>query len=331
MKAMLLEKPQNIGKNPLALLENEDPLPGPDELLLRTLACALCRTDLQLIEGDIIPRHLPIVPGHQIVGVVEKMGTAANGWKVGDKAGVGWLAGTCGKCEFCKAGKENLCADASFTGWDRDGGYAQKTTVRADFALHLPKSSKATDLAPLLCGGVIGYRALKRCGIKPGGKLGLYGYGASASLTIQVARYWGCEIYVCTRSKKEQQQALDAGAKWARNYDNKPPVSLDAVITFTPTGDVIPKALSSVKRGGIVAINAIHLDRVPEFSYDLLWWERELRSVANATRKDAQEFLDLASNIQIQTEIETFPLESANEALLKLSLGSLNKTAVLVP
>jgi alcohol dehydrogenase, propanol-preferring len=325
---MVLEKPAPIGEKPLKLTERDVPRPAAGELLVRVAACGVCRTDLQICEGEVTPRKLPIVPGHQIVGRVEAVGDGVSGWQARDRAGIGWLAGSCGHCEFCRSGRENLCNEAQFTGWDRDGGYAEYATLRADFALRLPDGFGDLQAAPLLCGGVIGYRSLKRSGIKPGGKLGLYGFGASALLTIQVALHWGCEVYVCTRSAREQERARRLGAKWTGTYDEMPPALLDAAITFAPAGYVVVAALRAVNRGGTVAINAIHLDRVPEMPYELLWWERNLSSVANYTREDAREFLDLAAKIPIQTETDLFDLEDANEALLRLSEGKIAGAAV---
>jgi propanol-preferring alcohol dehydrogenase len=253
------------------------------------------------------------------------------GWSAGDSAGVAWLAGACGECAFCKSGRENLCLEARFTGWDRDGGYAQYLTVRADFAFPLTRTTDPIAAAPLLCGGVIGYRALKRSGIEAGGRLGLFGYGASAHLALQVANHWRCETFVFTRSESERARARATGAAWAGGYDDSPGVALDAAVTFAPAGDVVIAALRNVDRGGSVAINAIHLDRIPQFSYDLLWWERELRSVSNFTRADAREFLALAEQVPIRTDTESLPLTSANEALSALKAGRLSGTGVLVP
>lgn len=306
-----------------------EPDPSPGEIVIRVAACGVCRTDLQLAEGDLGARRLPIVPGHQAVGRVESVGAGVSGWVVGDRAGVAWLAGTCGRCRHCVAGRENLCEAATFTGWDRDGGFAERVAVQADFALRLPSSFDDLAAAPLLCGGVIGYRALRVAGVEPGGRLGLFGFGASASLAIQVAVHWGCKIFVCTRSPAEQERARALGAVWAGSYDDQPPVALDAAITFAPTGEVVVAALRAVDRGGTVAINAIHLDRVPEFDYDLLWLERSLRSVANFTRADAAEFLSLAAEIPVRTAVQEYPLAEANRALANLSAGAVSGAAVL--
>jgi propanol-preferring alcohol dehydrogenase len=327
---MVLTSPRRAAEAPLSFVEAPDPVAGAGEIVIRVTACAVCRTDLQLVEGDLPARRLPITPGHQVTGVVESVGAGVEGWRIGERAGVAWLAGACGVCRQCLAGSENLCTKATFTGWDRDGGYAERIAVRADFALPLPDGFSDVEAAPLLCGGVIGYRSLRRSGIKPGGRLGLYGYGASAHLAIQVARHWGCEVFVCTRSENEQARALQAGAVWAGSYDQAPPTLLDAAVTFAPAGDVVIAALKALDRGGTVAINAIHLDRMPEFSYDLLWWERNLVSVANFTRNDANEFLQLAATIPIHTDIEVLPLSEANDALNRLSTGAVSGTMVLV-
>jgi propanol-preferring alcohol dehydrogenase len=327
---MRLSRPGPAEGGPLEAADLPDPAPGPGELLLEVSACGVCRTDLQLAEGDLEARRLPIVPGHQIVGRVAALGPGTQGWAVGDRAGVGWLAGSCGECAGCRSGRENLCTEARFTGWDRDGGYAEQAVVRADFAVRLPERFADLAAAPLLCGGVIGYRALRVSGIRPGERLGLYGFGASALLAIQVALHWGCQVFVATRSPDEQRRAREMGAEWAGSYDDPPPLPLDAVVTFAPVGDVVVAALRALDRGGVVAVNAIHLDRIPEFSYDLLWWERQIRSVANFTRRDAQEFVDLAARIPIHTIADPYPLAEANTALLSLKEGSVAGAAVLV-
>lgn len=315
--------------HPLHPFDRADPVPGDGEVLLRVSACAVCRTDLQICEGDLAARRLPIVPGHQIVGRIERVGGGVRGWGVGDRAGVAWLGGTDGKCAQCRDGRENLCAAAEFTGWDRDGGYATHAVARADFILRVPDGFDDLDAAPLLCGGVIGYRALKVSGVRPGGRLGLYGFGASAALTIQVARHWGCRVYVATRSTAERERASKLGAEWVGGYDEKPPEPLDAAVTFAPVGSVVASALRALDRGGVVAINAIHLDRLPEIPYADLWWERSLRSVANFTRRDAVEFLELAGRVPIRTERHVYALDDANVALEHLARGQAGGTAVL--
>ena len=329
-RAMVLERAAPVATSPLRAVDREPESPGPHQLLIRVAACGVCRTDLQLCEGDIAARKLPVVPGHQIVGRVEAVGAEAGDWQVGERAGVAWLAGTDGTCDKCRSGRENLCAHATFTGWDVDGGYATYATARADFALRLPDGFDDLAAAPLLCGGVIGYRSLKRSGIERGGRLGLYGFGASALITLQIARYWGCRIFVATRSPVEQERARSLGAEWTGGYGDVPPEPLDAAITFAPSGDVVRSALRAVDRGGTVAINAIHLDRLPEMPYEELWWERRLVSVANFTRSDATELLELAARIPVRTSFETHPLGDANVALARLSRGEVRGAAVLV-
>jgi alcohol dehydrogenase, propanol-preferring len=329
MRALLLGRPAPIESSPLRLADRPPLEPAPDELIVSVAACAVCRTDLQIVEGDLPPRRLPIVPGHQAVGRVTTVGSAVVGWNVGDRVGVGWLASACGECAACQRGDENLCPDARFTGWDQHGGYAGQLAVRADFAVRLPAGFDDLAAAPLLCGGVIGYRSLRLSGIRSGERLGLYGFGASASITIQVARHIGCEVYVVTRSMDEQERARRLGAAWAGGYGESPPVALDGAITFAPVGSAAISALATIRPGATVAINAIHLDRIPEFDYDLLWRERGLRSVANYTRADARQFLDLAARIPIRTEIDVAPLERANESLQRLKSGALRGTAVL--
>lgn len=328
---MQLSSPGPILGEPLWELDLPDLVPGPGELVVEVAACAVCRTDLQIVEGDLAARVLPVVPGHQAVGRVTRVGSEVADWAVGDRAGIGWLAGVCRTCRYCQGGRENLCEGATFTGWNRDGGYAEQLAVLADFAVRLPDGPSDLELAPLLCGGVIGYRALKVSGLEPGGRVGLFGFGASASLAIQVAVHWGCEVFVATRSEAEQARARHLGAAWAGGYGTAMPAELDAAVTFAPAGEVVVAALEALTPGGIVAINAIHLDRIPEFDYDLLWGERQLRSVANYTRKDAAEFLALAAEIPIATAVDEYPLDGANTALARLKAGETSGTAVLSP
>jgi len=330
MRRQLLETPGPVAGWPLRCDESGDLEPSPGEITIGVAACGVCRTDLQIVEGDLAARVLPIVPGHQVVGRVLRVGEGVSDWAVGERAGVAWLAGACGSCEYCRSGRENLCADAVFAGWDRDGGYAEQVNVRADYALRIPSSFSDIDAAPLLCGGIIGYRSLKISGIQPGGRLGLYGFGASALLAMQVATHWGCDVFVATRSPSEQQRAIKMGAAWTGSYHDRPPVALDAAVTFAPAGYVVIEALKSVARGGTVAINAIHLDRIPEFGYDLLWGERQIRSVANFTLEDAREFLELAAEIPIETVADVYPLADANLALHRLKDGLIEGAAVLV-
>jgi propanol-preferring alcohol dehydrogenase len=329
MRAMILEQPGPMSGQPLSLRDLPPPRPGPGEVVVDVAACGVCRTDLQLCEGDLGAHRLPVVPGHQIVGRVTAVGDGVAEREPGQRVGVTWLADACGDCRFCDSGRENLCESAQFTGWDRDGGYASHTVARADCTFPLPDGFDDLAAAPLLCGGVIGYRSLCVTGIEPGARLGLYGFGASATCVIQVARHWDCEVYVATRSEEDQERARRLGAAWTGSYDETPPRPLDAAITFAPVGSVVVQALKAVDRGGLVAINAIHLDRVPEFPYELLWRERSLKSVANVTRRDVREFLRLAAEIRVRTECELFPLEQANEALGRLADGRISGAAVL--
>jgi len=323
-------EPGGLDADHLRLGSQPIPDPADDELLLRVAACGVCRTDLQIAMGDLAPRTLPLIPGHQAVGRVETIGRSVTGWTVGERAGVGWLAEACGHCAACRSGRENLCPNARFTGWDRDGGYAEWMTVKADFALRLPDGPSDLDAAPLLCGGVIGYRALRIAGVQPGCRLGLFGFGASALLAIQVARYWDCEVYVATRNPTERERAVRLGAAWVGGYDEAPPVRLDAAVTFAPAGAVVVAALRALDRGGTVAINAIHLDGIPAFPYEILWGERGVRSVANYTREDARAFLELAARIPIRTEVDRFPLADGVAALRALDAGAVAGAAVLV-
>jgi len=330
MRALVLERPGRGTSHPLVVKDLASPEAGPGMLVVRIAACGVCRTDLQLCDGDLEAHLLPIVPGHQAVGTVESVGEGAFGFRPGDRVGVAWLGGACGVCPACRSGRENLCEKARFTGWDVNGGYATQLAVRADFALRLPPAFDDLAAAPLLCGGVIGYRSFRRCRVKPGGKLGLYGFGASALITIQVARHFGCRVFVATRSLRDREKARQLGAEWTGGYDDRPPTPLDAAITFAPSGDVVRSALRALGRGGTVAINAIHLDRLPEIPYADLWWERNLVSVANFTRQDAAEFLQLAATIPVRTTFETHPLEQANVALERLREGRVDGAAVLV-
>jgi propanol-preferring alcohol dehydrogenase len=327
---MVLDSPRPVTEAPLRSETFETSPIGVGELGLTVRACAICRTDLQIAEGDLPARHLPIVPGHQIVGTVDAVGDGVEGWRIGDRAAVGWLAWACGSCAQCTSGRENLCEKARFTGWDVDGGYATRAVVAADFAFRVPETADDVDFAPLLCGGVIGYRSLRRAGVKPGHRVGLYGFGASALLALQIARHWGCRVFVATRSGTERARALEMGAEWAGGYADRPPEPLDAAVTFAPSGDVVVAALAVTAPGATVAINAIHLDRIPQFSYDLLWRERNLVSVANYTRDDAKSLLRIAAEIPLRTRFDRFALTDANVALERLRAGKLAGSAVLV-
>jgi propanol-preferring alcohol dehydrogenase len=329
MRALVLDAPAPALERPLRLAELPDPAPGPGELLLEVTACAVCRTDLQLVEGDLPSRRLPVVPGHQAVGRIIGRGIGVDDRAMGERVGVTWLAGTCGTCRFCADGRQNLCRDAAFTGWDRDGGFAERMTVRAEVAVRIPDGFGDLAAAPLLCGGVIGYRSLRVAGVRPGDRLGLFGFGSSARLVIQVARHWGCEVFVWTRSEAERARAVELGAAWVGGYHERAPHPVEAAITFAPSGEIVLAALGAVDRGGTVAVNAIHLDRIPSFSYERLWWERSIRSVANVTHADARDFLALAPTIPIRTDVEVHPLADGGLALERLASGAISGTAVL--
>lgn len=312
-------------------------------MVVEVTASAVCRTDLQLVTGDLPAHRLPVIPGHQVVGRVAAVGAGVPDHRPGDVVGLVWLARSCGVCEFCTAGRENLCRTAQFTGWDTDGGWADRVLARAAFTHPIPAdaagpatSAEERDVAvaPLLCGGVIGYRSLRVAGIGPdsaGRRLGLFGFGASASLAIQVARHWGVRCFVVTRSAAEVRRAGELGAEWAGTYDEPVPVPLDAAITFAPAGVVVRDALRTLDRGGVLAINAIHLDAIPAIDYDDLWWERSIRSVANVTRTDVREFLALVGPAGVRTATEVLDLADAPAALQRLRAGDVTGAFVLLP
>lgn len=329
MKAMRLVKPAAIEQNPLQWQSTLKPEPGPKQIRLSVAVCALCHTDLHTIEGDLDLPKLPVTPGHQIVGTVDAVGKDAERFQEGQRVGVAWLNSTCGVCDYCRHGQENLCHDAKFTGLDVDGGYGDYLVVDESFAFELPQALTDEEASPLLCAGIIGYRSLRLSGIRPGGNLGLYGFGASAHLAIQVARHWDCNIYVFTRSAEHQQHALELGAIWVGKAQDRPEVPLDAGITFAPAGWIIPLALDHLRPGSTLAINAIHLSPIPQFDYKKIYGERVLRSVANFTRQDALKFLELAAIIPIRTSIESFPISEANQVLQRLKTSQIRGAAVL--
>jgi propanol-preferring alcohol dehydrogenase len=331
MRAMQLRETKPAEERPLELVDLPLPEPGPGEVRLAVRACGVCRTDLHTVEGDLDLPRLPLVPGHQIVGVVEERGEGATRFAPGQRVGVGWLYKTCGECAFCQQGLENLCEDARFTGLHADGGYAQGMVVPQDFAYPIPAGFSDVQAAPLLCAGIIGYRALKISRIQPGERLGMYGFGGSAHVTIQVARHWGCEVYVFTRSEGHRQLARELGAAWAGSAEDTPPAKMHASIIFAPAGPLVLEALRVLERGGTVALAGVTMTSIPEIDYDrLLYWERGVRSVANFTWQDAQELLQVAAEIPVETTVQTFPLEEANEALLALKRSRIDGTAVLV-
>jgi alcohol dehydrogenase, propanol-preferring len=334
VRAVVLTRPAPIEDAELEVQEVETPVPAPGEVLLKVLANGVCRTDLHIVEGELTEPKLPLIPGHQIVGRVERLGEGATGVEVGDRVGVPWLGGTDGTCPYCRTGRENLCDHPTFTGYQRDGGYAEYTTARADFVLPIPERYPDLQAAPLLCAGLIGFRALRLAeveGLERPGRLGLYGFGDAAHILIQVAHHFGHEVYGYTRGQTGKQLALDLGAEWAGVGDEVPPVELDSVIVFAPAGELVPKALRAVRKGGLVVCGGIHMSPIPEFEYDILWGERVVRSVANLTRQDGRDFLALAPEVPVQTEVEIYPLEAAREALVRLKRGEIRGGAVLVP
>lgn len=324
----MLEKVGRAEQNLLELRDRGAPLPGPEEVSIAVEACGVCRTDLHILEGEVAAR-LPIVPGHQAAGTVLEVGTGVRGLAPGDRVGVGWLASTCGQCRFCVSGRENLCERATFTGRDRDGGYAERMVARADWVYRLPDGFPAPDAAPLLCAGIIGYRSLRLSGIQPGGRLGLFGFGASAHLAIQVALHWGCEVYAFTRETHHRDLARQMGAVWSGATEDDPGVPMDAAVTFAPAGEVVTLALARLDRGAAVAVNAIHMSPIPALDYERLYGERVLRSVMNYTRRDAREFLELAAAIPVRATTESYSLAQANEALVRVKRGQVRGAAVL--
>jgi len=329
MKAAVLNQPAAIAERPLRIEDIAQPNIAPGQVLLKVRACGVCRTDLHISEGELPVRRSPLVPGHQIVG--EVIGGATSELPLGTRVGVSWIGGTDGSCWYCCHNMENLCDAPTFTGYSVDGGYAEFAAARADFVLPLPAALDDLSAAPLLCAGIIGFRSLRVAGVQPGERVGLFGFGASAHLAIEVLHAWKCEVYVSTRGESHRKLAESLGAKWVGAETDKPPVELDRAVTFAPSGDVVVAALGSLRKGGVVAINAIHLDRVPEFDYDrLLWGERQLRSVANMTRADARDFLQIAAEIGMKPKVTAFPLAEANEALLAVKRDAIDGAAVLV-
>ncbi len=329
MRAVRLTRQAPIDEHPLELQDLPRPTPSRGQLLVSVRLCGVCHTDLHTVEGDIHPSSVPVTPGHQVVGQVEALGAGVEGWHVGDRVGVPWLYDADGTCDFCRTGRENLCPQARFTGFDVDGGYAEAMLASAAYALHLPAALDDMTAAPLLCAGIIGYRSLRQAGLQPGERLGLAGFGASAHLALQVARYWGCPVSVFTRSENHRELARRLGAEWSGGADDEPPEPLDRIVSFAPAGGLVPKMLAKLRPGGTLAINAIHMSPIPEFSYDLIYGERILRSVANLTRQDGNEFLALAVDIPIVPTVELYPLEDANQALDDLKNSRIDGAAVL--
>jgi propanol-preferring alcohol dehydrogenase len=333
MQACVLQKPANVETNPLACIEAPTPEPAPGELLVRVKYCGVCRTDLHVVEGELTPRKSPVIPGHQVVGTVEKLGeklgAGAPTFAVGARVGIAWLHHTDGTCQFCSSGAENLCDNPAFTGYTVDGGYAQYIVAPQDFVYAIPEQFPDEQAAPLLCAGIIGFRCLRLSGIQPGGKLGFYGFGAAAHVAIQVARHWNVDVYAATRDARHQKLALELGAKWAGGTLASPPEKLDAAIVFAPAGEIVPAALAALRKGGTLVLGGIHMSPIPSFDYDLLYQERVIRSVANNTREDGRDFLRIAAQIPIRTRVQLFPLREANRALNALKNDAIPGAAVL--
>jgi propanol-preferring alcohol dehydrogenase len=329
---MVLLRQARIAARPLALRDLDDPAPGPAEILVRVAACGVCRTDLHVIEGDLETHRLPLVPGHQVVGRVAACGAGASRFLAGDRVGIAWLRGTCGSCAFCRGGRENLCGASRYTGWDADGGYAEYAIVNEEFAYAIPDRFSDAEATPLLCAGIIGYRALRRSLVGPGQKLGLYGFGSSAHIVAQLARHRGCEVYVATRSASHRRMAEELGAAWTGDTWDAPPVPLDGAIVFAPAGEVVPPALRALGKGGTLAVAGIHMSDIPPLAYDLcLFQEKTLTSVTSNTRADGDALLREAAAIPLRPWVTTFPLSEANDALLTLANDGIRGTAVLVP
>ncbi|MEI6251391.1 MAG: zinc-binding alcohol dehydrogenase family protein [Mycobacteriaceae bacterium] len=332
MRAWRVRRPGPMRERPIELDNNAAvPRPSTGELLVAVRACGVCRTDLHVAEGDLAVHRAAVTPGHEVVGEVVALGPGAGGFAVGDRVGIGWLRHTCGRCAYCLRGDENLCADSRYTGWDADGGYAEFATVPADFAHRLPPGYTDSELAPLLCAGIIGYRSLLRAQLPPGGRLGLYGFGGSAHITAQVALAQGAEVHVMTRGADARGLALALGAASAQGAADPPPVKLDAAILFAPVGDLVPPALEALDRGGTLAIAGIHLSDIPPLNYQRhLFQERQIRSVTSNTRADAREFLDFAGRHRIEVTTPEYPLAEADRALTDLADGRIAGAAVLL-
>jgi len=333
MKAWILNKPAPVDTNPLRPTELPVPTPGADEVLIQVHACGICRTDLHVVEGELDVHRSPVIPGHQIVGRIAALGSNVTDFAIGDRVGVAWLNRTCGVCEFCRAGRENLCDQAAFTGWTVDGGYAEFAVAPAAFTYRLPDGFDDVQAAPLLCAGIIGYRCLRLTGIDKwnGARLGIYGFGAAGHVCIQVARSRGAEVYVCTRDRERHQAlARELGATCVGDASDEPPVKLDASIIFAPAGELVPVALKAIRKGGVLVLGGIHMSPIPSFDYSLIYGERVIRSVANNTREDGREFLDEAARIPVRTHTQTFTFEQANEALIALKNDAIRGAGVLL-
>jgi propanol-preferring alcohol dehydrogenase len=331
MHAMVLEANAPIDSDPLQWVECPAPEPGPGQVRISVRCCGICRTDLHVIEGDLPARKLPLIPGHQIVGVVEAAGDGCSRLAVGRRVGVAWLRHTCGQCRFCESGRENLCGDQRFTGYHADGGYAEETVVDEDFAYEIPDAFDDVEAAPLLCAGIVGYRALKRANVPDGGRVAIYGFGSSAHVIAQIVLHRGCELYVVTRGETHRQLARDMGAVWAGESADEMPVRVDSAILFAPSGDLVPPALRKLDKGGTLSLAGVYMTPVPEMDYaECLFHERDVRSVTANTRADGRELLDIAAAIPIRPRTTTYPLQDANRALQDLAADRINGTGVLI-
>jgi propanol-preferring alcohol dehydrogenase len=325
----LLSAPARIETNPLQFTDVPVPNPAKGEVLIRVRGCGVCRTDLHVIEGELKPQKSPVIPGHQVVGVVEKLGDGAHRYSIGARVGVAWLHHTDGTCMYCRMGEENLCDAPTFTGYSVDGGYAEYVVAPGDFVYAIPDGFTDEQAAPLLRAGIIGFRCLRLSGIKPGGRLGFYGFGAAAHIAIQVARHWDATVYASTRDARHQKLAMELGAAWAGGTLDAPPDKLDAAIVFAPAGEIVPAALAALRKGGVLVLGGIHMSPIPSFSYDLLYEERVIRSVANNTRQDGEDFLRVAVEIPVRMHTKIFPLSEANRALNALKNDAIEGAAVL--
>jgi propanol-preferring alcohol dehydrogenase len=329
MKTMQIHQPSPIEEKPLFLVQRSVPEPSETQIRIKIKVCGACHTDLHITEGDIHPPNLPVVPGHQVVGIVDALGEQVENPQVGERVGIPWLYDACGKCHFCTSGLENLCPEARFTGFDVDGGYGEYMLAQSQYALPIPDEISDEQAAPLLCAGIIGYRSLKKADLEQGERLGLFGFGASAHLSIQVARFWDCEVYVFTRSEMHRRHAEELGATWVGGAEDSIPKPLDRAVIYAPAGWIVPKALEKLRPAGTLSINAIHMSPIPEMPYKLIYGERTMRSVANATYQDGVEFLKMAVEIPLQSTIEIYPLEEANQALSDVKHSRINGEAVL--
>ena len=329
MRAMVLQRPRPVEESPLEAREVPTPTPGPGEIRVQVRCCGLCHTDLHTVEGDLPLPKVPVIPGHQIIGIVDAVGEGVRNRREGDRVGIPWLYSTDQTCDYCRRGLENLCEQARFTGYHVHGGYAEHAIVHEDYSYSIPRIFSDENAAPLLCAGIIGYRSYRLSGVRPGERLGLYGFGASAHLVLQLAHHQGCEVYVFTRAQAHRDLAVKLGAAWVGAAEDRAPQQVDAGIIFAPAGALVPRALRALRKGGTLALAGITMSAIPQMDYSLLYQERVIRSVANSTREDCREFLELAAEVPLRTEIEVFSLDRANEALQALKKSEIKGAGVL--